>query len=253
MSPSNHKPSLMVQLLDVFLIELTNWRWSWRSILITSTITPLISVLGLGTFARSAGPSATAYVLTGSAVLSLLFSNLNNLQGHVVFMRFMGTLDYFATLPIRRPILILAMIAAFFLLSLPSLLITILVGTLFLHIQLVIHPLLLLVIPLCALALSSLGVLIGVNARTPEESGAFTLLFTLVLTAAGPVIIPPDHLPSFLLIIGYFSPTTYASAALRQTLLGPVTHQLLFDIAILSGLAVFTLWLAARKLDWRHD
>jgi len=51
--PRNCKqPSLPVQLVDLFLIELTNWRWSWRTLIITGTVTPLFSIVALGIFAR---------------------------------------------------------------------------------------------------------------------------------------------------------------------------------------------------------
>ncbi len=82
-------------------MELTNWRWSWRSLLITATLSPLVSVLGLGVFARDSGPDALLYVLTGNVVISLMFGNLGNVESHFAFMRARGVLDYMATLPIR--------------------------------------------------------------------------------------------------------------------------------------------------------
>ncbi len=41
-------PSFLVQLVDLALIELTNWRWAWRPMLITGVLTPLASILSLG-------------------------------------------------------------------------------------------------------------------------------------------------------------------------------------------------------------
>lgn len=73
----------------------------------------------------------------------------------------------------------------------------------------------------------------------------------MVMLFIGPVIIPGDRLPEFLLTLGYFSPATYAASALRQTLLAPITGQLIVDIVALLGFALLTFWLVGRKLDWR--
>lgn len=243
-------PSLLTQFLDVFLIELTNWRWSWRSLLILGTVSPLLSLTALGIFARDSGPLALSYVLVGNIVLALLFNNMDNVQTHVLFMRQHGTLDYFATLPIRRYIIILALLAAFFLLSLPSLLVTIVAGSLILGVTLHPSPLLILVIPICTLPFSVLGAFIGARMSTPQAASSLSYLITLVLLAIGPVIIPPDHLPPLLVAIGRLSPATYAASALHQVLLGPITGQLLIDLGVLAGLSAIAFWFVNRKLDW---
>jgi ABC-2 type transport system permease protein len=247
------QPSFWVQLVDLFLIEMTNWRWTWRSMIIVATLAPLLSTLGLGVFAKDAGSEALLYVLTGNVVLALMFGNMSNVESHFVFMRSAGTLDYFATLPVQRYSLILAVIAAFFLLSLPSVLVTITLGAFFLKLPLSFNPLLLLVIPICAIPLSGIGALVGTSARNLQEANSLNLIITLGMMALGPVIIPPDRLAPAFLYLGYFSPATYAASALRQTLIGPMTGRLALDLAVLVGLAVLTFWLVGRKLDWRQN
>ncbi len=249
-SPRNSQPFL-VQLGDLFLIELTNWRWSWRSMLLTATITPLFGIIALGIFARDSGPSTLAYVLTGNLVLSLLFGAMDKVQSRFTYMRVVGALDYFAALPIQRYSLILAVAVAFFLLSLPSLLATLGVGALLLNLSLHLHPLLLIVIPVCALSLAGLGAFIGVTVRDPHEGGSLSLLVTLVLAGLGPVAVPPERLPGIFLILGRFSPATYAASALRQVILGPVTLHLWLDLGVLIAFAVAFLWLVGWKMDWR--
>lgn len=64
---------LLVQIWDMFLIEMTNWRWSWRSIVIIGAVAPLLSMVALSVFARDSGAEALAYILTGNIVLSLMF------------------------------------------------------------------------------------------------------------------------------------------------------------------------------------
>ncbi len=241
-----------VQLLNLFLIELTNWRWSWRTQLLTSTIAPLVSIAGLGLFAHGSSQGTLAYILTGNLIMSLSFGMLDKVQSHFIYMRITGGLDYFATLPVRRSMLILAMVLAFLVLMLPSLAITITFGSLFLGISLSPNPLLLLAIPLCAIPLAGIGALIAAYTRSPEDAGAISLFVTVGLLAVGPVVIPPERLPSFMLLLGYLSPATYAASALRQTLLGTVSSQLFLDLTVLIGLSLAIFWFIGRKLALRQ-
>jgi len=167
-------------------------------------------------------------------------------------MRIVGALDYYATLPIQQYTLILVSVLSFLLLSLPSVIFTIVVGALLLGLPLSSSPLVVLVIPLCAVPLAAIGALIAAYARTPEEGSALSLLLTFVMLGLGPVVIPASRLPGIVLILGRFSPATYAASALRQTLLGPVTAELFLDLAVLAGVSVLLFWLVGRKLSWRQ-
>lgn len=240
------------EMWDLLRMELTNWRWEWRSLLMTATLSPLISVLGLGVFARDSGSEALVYVLTGNMVISLMFGNLHNAQSRFCFMRERGGLDYLATLPIRRESLILAVVLAFLVLSLPSLLVTTLVGTAILGVPLRPHPALIGVVLLAGGSLAAVGAMIGVAVRTPEEGGSWSLLFTLVLAALGPVVVPPDRLPGWMVALGRASPATWAASALRQTLVGPVTGRLAWDVLALAALTALLLGVASRRMDWRQ-
>lgn len=71
------------------------------------------------------------------------------------------------------------------------------------------------------------------------------------MLAMGPVLIPPERLPDWLVTLGYASPATYAASALRQVLLGPVTGRLVLDIAALVTIIGLSFWLVNRKMDWR--
>lgn len=219
--------------------------------LITGMVAPVFSTVALGVFAREAGPQALAYVLTGNIVLALMFEIQSKVGGNFAFMRAMGTLDYFASLPIRRPALILATVISFLILSLPALLVTAGFGVLFLGVPLRPHPLLAVVIPLLALPLSAIGALIGASARTPEEATALLNLSTFLLLALGPVVIPPERLPEILVQMGALSPAVHAASALRQTLIGPLTPALAGDLAFLAAAGVLIFWLAGKRMDWR--
>jgi ABC-2 type transport system permease protein len=245
--------SFFVQLVDLTLIQLTNWRWSWRSTVIISMIFPILSIGALGIFARNSGPDALAYVVTGNIVLSLLFRTVGQVSSNFSYMRVVGMLDYFATLPIYRSALILASVFAFLLLSLPSTLWTLALGALILQIPLAISPWIILVLPLMSMTLCGLGALIGLVGRTPQEVDSISTLTTFVLLALGPVIIPADALPPIVQVIGLVSPATYAASALRQVVLNMQDRiPLAVDILALTALLIGFLWLVGQRIDWRE-
>jgi ABC-2 type transport system permease protein len=249
----NRKPQkLLVQLVDLTLIELTNWRWTWRSMLLLGMITPLCSMLAIKFLLAEMRPEDVAYVYCGNVLLSLMFENQNRVGGHFVFMRFHGTLDYFGSLPIRKLTLILGMALAFLLLSLPSVVVVSLVGAWVLDVRLELHPVILLVIPLCAISMSGVGALVGSLARTSAEATSLGFFFTLLLSGLGAVIIPAGRLPNWLVKLGVLSPATYASSALRQAMLGHPTT-IVTDLAVLVAFGAATLWLAGRTIGWREQ
>ena len=251
-TPLKPQPRL-TQLLDLTLIQLSNWRWTWRSMVVVSMVTPLLGIAALGIFARDAGVEALGYVLTGNLVLSLVFGTLSKVCSNFSFMRMRGMQHYFATLPIQSSSLVLATTIAFFLLSLPSTVVTLVIGALYLGLRVRLSPLLLLVLPLAASSLSGIGAIIGTRSRSPEEGDAISMLVSLGLVGLGPVMAPPERLPGFLVALGAFSPATYAASALRQTLLGPVTSRLPLDLAALGFFALITLGWVSRKMNWRES
>ena len=113
------------------------------------------------------------------------------------------------------------------------------------------HPLALLVVPLCALPLAGVGALIGVSFRTPEEATSVGRLLTILMLTMGPALIPADRLPDWLVWLGFLSPATYAASALRQALLGPLTNRLLLDVAALLLFIFLSFWMVNRRMDWR--
>jgi ABC-2 type transport system permease protein len=247
-----HQP-FPVQLLDMTLVQLANWRWSWRASLLTSVIAPVLSTAALGVFAAGRGPDVLAYILTGNLVMSLLFGTFDRVATHFAYMRMVGRLDYFATLPIYRATLILATVFAFLVLALPAFLITLIAGALFLDLHLALSPWLLVAIPLIGTALCGLGALIGIVVRSPEEVGSLSTLITFLLVGFGPVVIPPEHLPGIVLRLGYLSPATYAASALRQTVLGMADRiPLGVDLVVLAGFLAISLWLVGQRMDWRQ-
>lgn len=238
------------QFTDLFLIQLANFRWSWRSTVITGICAPVLMTVSLAVVAQNA---SVPHLLAGGVVLSLMFQNQNNVAANFAHMKFMGMLDFFATLPVHRSLVVLATVLAFFTLSIPSLVVTLALGALVLKVDLTISPLALVIIPLCVLPMAGIGALIGITARAPELAGAVSLLVTLLLVFLGPVILPPERLPGWVIDLSHASPTTYAASAIRQVLLGPVTSRLWLDVAVLAAVTAVSLWWAGHRLPWRQE
>jgi ABC-2 type transport system permease protein len=247
------RQSPVAQWWDLFLMELTNWRWSWRMTLITGSLAPLFLIILLGVFADHQARSDLAYLLTGNMVIGLLLGTMTRIINRVEFLRFGGGLDFFATLPVQRFLFVFAMIASFLVFSLPSLLIMLTVGAWWLALPLALHPLLLLVIPLCTIPLAGIGVFLGLIGRSWGEASSWGLVVSLLFSVLGPVMIPPDRLPVALLWLGYLSPATYAASALRQVVIGPITAYVLVDLAVLAAMSALLLWLVERKMSWREN
>ena len=242
----------LIQVWDIFCIELTNWRWSWRQIVMIGTVTPLIGMLGFSIFARDSGPVALQYVWSGNVVIGLLFGLQNNIASHFVYLRLEGALSYFATLPIKKPALLIAIISAFLLLNLPSILATIFIGAWMLGINIQPSWHLIFIIPLCAIPMAGIGAFIGSRARNYQEAGAINLAIMLLMTALGPVVIPPDRLPNFMITLGRFSPATYAASALRGGLLADLDSSIWMELGVLMLFSLVVITSVNWALDWRE-
>ena len=114
------------------------------------------------------------------------------------------------------------------------------------------RPLLLVVLPACAISLSGVGALIGVSVRNRHGASAYSLVVTMVMAGLGPVVVPPDRLPAVLMTLGWLNPATYAASALRQAVIGPLTGRIVLDLAALIGWTVLIFSLVNRVLDWRQ-
>lgn len=240
------------QLADLVLVQLSNWRWAWPGLVITGMITPVSTMIVLAVFSGRGRPAQDAGILAGALVISLLFQNLNQVAGNFAFMKANGTLDFFAAQPVRRSLLAISTVCAFFLISVPALVVTVVVGTVILRIHLAISPLLLVVVPLCIVPAACIGAIIGSVTSTMEESTSISLVTTFVLTGCGPVLFPASHLPAVIRAAGVLNPATYAAAALRATLTGPVTAHLLADLVVLAGFGLGALLALLRLMPWRQ-
>lgn len=241
-------PSALTEGSNLLLVQLANWRWSWRGMVVLGIVAPTLSVIILSRLVGERSDDFLAALLVGNLVLVLTFENQSKVAGHFAYMRITNTLTFFIGLPIRQGTLIVATALSFFVLSLPALLVTSLLGASLLNVPLHPSPLLLIIAPLSATALAGIGAVVGAVTRSFEEAGSLSLLVNLLLLAAGPVIVPASHLPAAVVEIGKLNPAAYVASALKQGLVGPVTGRLAIDLTVLTAAAVASLALASRLI-----
>lgn len=249
-----HKPQAIIyQLMALIYIQLSNWRWGWRNLVIIGMVLPLISMAGLGVFAQDSGVEALTYVVTGSIVLAILFEHQNKVASNFAFMKASGSLQYFYTLPIKHFMLVIATTISFFIMFIPALLVILFTGYWLWDIPFIFSPLLLIIIPLSILPMAGLGAIIGLSFNRIEAALAANRLLVVLMFAIGPVVIPPDRLPEWLNKLGYLNPAVYAASALRQGLLGPVTSRLFIDILVLLLVLIVTFGFISQKMRGWYD
>lgn len=237
----------------LFRMQLTSMRWFWRSLLFGGFAVPtfmliFLKLVGAG---RGLGPADAGHFLAGMVVVSLLFGNMSQTASRFAFLRTTGALDYYATLLTRKVLLILAVVLAFLVMSLPGVLFALTVGGLWLGVSLRPSPLLIPALMLGALSLSVLGATIGVYSQTPEQSSLTINLLTLGLSILSPVLAPRETLPWALQWTSFVTPTTYAVQAVRAALAGQIDASFWRDLAVLCAFCGVAIVLVGRRLDWR--
>lgn len=110
----DRKQSPWPQFIDLFHIELLNWRWGWRPLVLTGMLLPVILIVLLGyVTGTDAETSRHAHILTGNVTVALMFTNMRRMSTRFAWMREAGTLDYYATLPVHRYLVVVAVLCAF--------------------------------------------------------------------------------------------------------------------------------------------
>jgi ABC-2 type transport system permease protein len=246
----------LVVFWDLYLMQLANFRWTWRWQVIGGLVAPLSFMFMLNTLLeRPAGTAEAvavgAHILAGNLVMSTVFTTMGHTASRFAWLKETEGLDYYATRPIDRAMMVAAVLLAFITLGLPNLLATVALGKLLFALPLSPHPLALLAILLAALALASVGAMVGILApdQTTQQVADNLLLFAMLFLS--PVLIPVERLPPLLQWTSTLLPTSYVVDALRQLLVGVVDGGVVLDLVVLAGFSAAALLLATRRLDWR--
>lgn len=240
--------------LDLYVMQLTNYRWTWRWQIIGGLIAPVSFMFMLKSLLATdaSTPDLGAHILAGNLVMSAVFTTMGNTANRFAWLKETEGLDYYATLPIGRAVMVMTVILAFVTLTLPSMAATVLLGRLLFALPLTPHPLVLVVVALAALSLAAVGAGIGILSPDVETQGVVSNLALFVMLFLSPVLIPAERLPPLLQVSSRLLPTSYAVEALRRLLVGTVDETVLLDLAVLTGFSILSLFVATRRLDWRR-
>ncbi len=240
---------LEVRLLLV--VQLLEERGFLAGTVFFTTFFPLIMVFGLGVIGSGQTSEGLAYVITGSTVASLTFVGITMVSQSLGWMKERGDFLYYASLPISKASLLMAVMLSKLLLQLPGIVVALIGGSLIYGLHFQLNPMLLLILPLTALALSGLGAALGLLSPSFQLVNVLSQIAGIVVLFVAPVMIPIDHLPVVLQWFGLLLPPTYAADALRRAVAGINDARLALDLAVLCLAAFGSLYGISRGLRWR--
>jgi ABC-2 type transport system permease protein len=238
-------------LLDLVFIQLSRVRAAWPWILLVSSATPIGMLFFLTFVAGSPRATSLLQYISGSVVVSLIATPLFMVAAQFAWARESRAFDFYAGLPVSRTALVLAVIVASVMFTLPGCIGLLALGMAVYHLWLVPNPLIVLVVILCPLALSGLGAMVGVLAPNQNVAGVTCNLLTVLIMFLSPVFVPISRLPAVLQVTARLLPPTYASDALRQTLTGGPTGSLAVDLVVLAVFGVGGISFVTSRLEWR--
>ncbi len=236
---------------DLFLIQLANWRWSWQAMAINGLIVPMTTLFFLKTIGDSSS-SSPEQLLSGNLIVSLIFTTMYGTSARFSFMRTFGVLDYYATLPVPKGLLVMAVNAGFLVLSLPTALLTVFLGKWFLGVNFEISPLFFVLVPLASFSLSAVGAFVGVSAPNFDAANTITAILQFIFMGVGPVLIPAEKLPQTVAFLGQFLPSTHAAEALRGTFKGVYDGAFFFHLGFLVVFDIAAMLFVGYKMEWRR-
>lgn len=236
---------------SLFLLQLLEQRGWLLFTVITSTLWPFLLVFGLGRMGAGQTAEGMAYVITGSAVVTLTTTGINVVAQNLGAAKDRGDFLFLAALPVSKVSYLLALLISKLLLQLPGILVALVAGSWLYHFPLAPNPLLLAIIVLAALSLSGVGAALGLLSPDFQLTQVVGNLVMFLVMFASPVFITPEQLPPPLRLVGLLLPPTYAADALRRVATGVTDLQLGLDVAVLLLWAVASLGLVARGLRWR--
>ena len=226
----------------------TIWYWYF----IFSFFLPLAMVFGFTRMGSGLTDNASLiYVISGSAIFSVANDGLYSVAVRIGSMKKEGMLLYYASLPISKIAFVIATVLARMVVTLPGMLVPLVFGSAVYHVQLEFNLWIVLLLPLMALAMCSIGMALGSFINSLEMIQIIVNLLLFMLVMAAPVFIPMQALPLPLQILGYLLPPTYAADALRHALNGTIGTAFYIDLVILIAMIIASFYVLNRWLRWR--
>lgn len=229
-------------------------RSSWFWVLILGTAFPLALLFFLLFFTASVSAQIRFYILTGNLVYALAINGMLAIGQELGWQRENRSFEFYATLPISKHALLLALLTRSVLFSLPSVMIILIAARFLFGLVIPFHPLLLILLVLASYSLVGFGALIGLYSPSNRVANNATQFLALIIAYLSPLMVPKENLPQLLQWTSAVLPTTYVAEALRLIVSqGQWSAQLQMDFAILGGFVLLSFLLIQFRFDWRVE
>lgn len=232
-------------------VVLAEYRATWFFHSFFNLLLPLGFIFFFKTSGQILSTERAIFLLGGNMATSIAFGPTFMLTNRIGWQRQNREFDYWATLPVPKLALIMAIISVALVFALPGLLGVYLFGSLLLDLPLRGGWLLIPLVPLSAISLAGLGVFLGTYAKDGPTASILANILIIFVGFLSPLLIPIESLPAPLRFTSFLMPTTYAADAFRAVLSGTLGMNVVVDVVVLMlFLIVFTV-LVHYKLDWR--
>jgi ABC-2 type transport system permease protein len=237
------------RLLPVILADMRSLGpfYAFFSILLPAGILFFVGTTGVAT-----DPVALRYLAGGAFAASLSMGPAVMLCARLGRAREYNEFDYWASLPVPKVSLILALCTAHLVFSLPGVLAMGLISIGLLGVSFLGLLAAFALAPLAAVALAAVGTFLGSRAPNSIVGNLIGNLLLAVVLFLSPLMSRLDEYPVVLRPVAYLVPTTYVADAFRHVLGGAPTYApFVVDLAVLVALGAALLLATHRLLDWR--
>ncbi|HSW59071.1 MAG TPA: ABC transporter permease [Dehalococcoidales bacterium] len=208
-------------------------------------------IIGIGFFYPQISPDTAKYLTTGAPLISLLTVGLVLVPQVVALGRTAGTFDYIWSLPVPRLVYVAADATIWILVSLPGVIISLILGSIYFQFGLEVNLLVIPAIALIAMTGTFVGYSIAHAAPKPEIAQLATQIIIFGIMLFSPIMYPLEQLPDWMASVHQVLPIKYMADLLRGTLTDlPVNLGLAFALVggwCLFGLAATSLLVRRRQ------
>ncbi len=175
-------------------------------------------IVGIGFFYPQITPNTAKYLTTGAPTISLLMVGLVLVPQMVALSRTQGTFDYIWSLPVPRMVYVAADATIWVLVSLPGVILSLVLGSVYYHFGLSVSPLVIPAVFLIATAGVFVGYTIAHGAPRPQMAQIATQVIVFGIMIFSPIMYPMEQLPGWLAAVHRVLPVKYMADLSRGTL-----------------------------------
>lgn len=232
-------------------VMLTEYRSYWWIHVLFGLLMPLGMLFFLQATAGEVPRERAIFILGGNLATAVVYGPAMMIINKVGWGRHTRDFDYWASLPLHKLAVILAMVTVSLVFSFPGLVTLNLAGSRMFDLPLSAGLVLVPLIPLGAVSLVAPGALVATYAKDGPTANALANILMAFVTYLSPTMIPAEAFPAPIRWLSYLTPIPYVSDAFRLALSGKMGLDLAYHVAIVAVIGLGSLALVQRKLDWR--